>query len=224
MSEQYHISTLFKEAFGLEKVVQFKPDLTEASGYTPVEYNPQLQDTSKAPAINFDIGQVTKDEAIALSQSGIPVLYPLTFKGKGYKKYDSTGKLVDVQMNDFRLPASTIMELSRDKAETTTVLSGGVGSVIEMYGFENWQISIKGICFNESAHPQATTPAEQKKQLYRWEQLASSINIESELMREFDIYNLFIKRLKISQIPGKPQFIPFEIDAISDTPIELLQL
>ncbi|MFN8238637.1 MAG: DUF6046 domain-containing protein [Chitinophagales bacterium] len=213
MEGQYNISELFSAAFGY------------GTGNTPIMFNPNLNAGSKPSNIYFDLPQISSvDQAVELSQSGTPILFPITFVGRGYNKYDKSGKIVIEQMQDFRLPSSAIMEIERSKALTTTPLSGGVGEVTEMYGFENWDISIKGICFNEPKHPQAKTPTEQKGMLYKWDCLADSIDVRSDLLLALDITSITIGSIRFSQLPGKPDFIPFEISCKSEQPVELFGL
>lgn len=210
---RYNFSELFSVAFGI------------GTKFFPVKYNHPTEQSEGVGNIHFDIPSIdNKEEAIELTKLGTPILFPITFIGKGYNKYDRNGKIINVELKDFRLPASSLIEISRDKAETTTPLSGITGSVKEIYGFEDWKITIKGICFNEQNHPTHKTPIEQKNELYQWESLADSIKIESEILRDFDIYNLFIKNIQFGQIAGKPEFLPFQIECLSDEPIELFNL
>lgn len=209
---KYNISQLFALAFGYGDI------------QLPVVYDTE-EKTAKGANIHFNLPQITdSNEAIEKTKSGTPILFPVTFLGRGYNKYDKQGKIITEQMQDFRLPASSIIELDREKALTTTPLSGGIGSVTEMYGFENWNISIKGICFNEPNHPQAKTPLEQKLQLFKWDDLADSIDVESTILKALDIFSLTIQSITFSQLPGKPDFIPFEIKCNSEQPAELFGL
>ena len=212
----FNISELFSLAFGYgtqQIPVVYKTQDTRATG------------GGSRSGIHFDLPVIeSAQEALELTNLGTPILFPITFVGKGYQQYDKQGIIAQVQMPDFRLPASTICEFSRSKALTTTALSGGVGTVKEMFGFEDWTLSIKGICFTEPNHPQAKTALEQKSLLYKWDQLADSIQVEAQLFRELDIFNVVTGRIKFSQIPGKPEFIPFEFEATSDQPAELLGL
>jgi hypothetical protein len=210
----YNMSELFAVAFGY------------GTPRTPVVYiSGEGVSTADMPAVHFDLPVIqSKEQAVELTKLGTPILFPITFVGKGYNKFDKQGRIVQVNMADFRLPASTFVELSREKNETTTTLSGGTGSVKELYGFGDWNIAIKGVCFNEPGHPTAKTTTEQKNKLYEWEALADAIQIESTILREFEIFNLFIKRLSIAQLAGKPDLVPYTMECYSDEPLELFNI
>lgn len=216
-----------------ERLINFDFDLQElfslAFGYGTKQikhkYKINTEDKSTPASIKYNITDVKSlDEATELTKSGTPIIFPITFCSGGYQKYDSNGKIIIEQMNEFRLPASTIVELDRNKAITTTPLSGGVGEVTEMYGFENWNISIKGICMPEPNHPQAKTPKDQKNMLYKFDCLADTIDIESEILRNLNIMSISIDSIKFSQLPGKPDFTPFEISCKSEEPAEIFGL
>jgi hypothetical protein len=220
----YNISELFSLAFGLGKnflpVKYVLPQGDQSN--TEVKYVMSQEDSNSGQTIKFDIPVIESlEEAMELSSLGTPILFPITFTGRQYNVFDETGKIVQKDVKDFRLPISTICEFSRQKVDTITPLSGGVGSVKELYGFEDWSINIKGICFNDPSHPQAKSPYEQERILRIWENLADAVDITGELFLNKNINHLYIRSINISQIPGKPQFIPFEIQAYSDQIIDL---
>lgn len=223
MSEyQFNISELFTAAFGLGRgKLPIRYDLPQEIPGSVSNFIISDEGTTNS-LIRFDLPVVDNlNDANELSSIGTPILFPITFEGRKYNYYDSSGRLLQKEMSGFRLPLSTICEFSLDKIDEITPLSGGVGSVKELFGFDDWKINIKGICFRDPKHPQAPDPYEQKRILTEWKMLAEAVDVTGELFISKGINQLYLQSIKISQIPGKPQFIPFEITALSDKAIDL---
>lgn len=210
MSElKFNITELYQTAFGIQQKM-------------PVRFV-QPNESKEQAIIVFDIPTIeTPDEALELTDIGTPIVFPITFVGRKYKAYDTTGQLVDIQMEDFRLPASAFCEISRAKNATKTDISGATGSVKETYGLQDWSINIKGVLMNEPSHKSATTALQQKQIIKQWESLADSIIVESDLLKNIDIYSLYIDSINFGQVAGSPSILSFTMQCYSDEPIEIL--
>lgn len=205
------ISLLYQAAFGIPAKLITYPGAANAL------------ESGNTPDISFSGLQVVeKPEAERYSGLGTPVIFPITFKGKTYKRLNKRSEVVEVTMRDFLLPAASITEFDRAKIMGKTTVSGGYGSVKETYGFDDWQIKIRGFCLADSGHPQATTAMGQQDLINQWENLTDSIEVDGELFENKGISNLVIEDIKWKSIPGKPWVIPFEMSCVSDEPIELL--
>lgn len=169
-------------------------------------------------------GEDTQDAMI--SWMGTPVIFPITFTGqlldKPYKVYKPSGELEEVKMEEFVLPAATVVEFSRAKNIIQTDVLGGSGTVKELFGFDDWQIRMRGICLKDNARQREQTPQQQKETLMAWERIAGSIKVIGSLFDEKKITNIVIQSISIRQLEGKPWAIPFEINAMSDEAMQLV--
>lgn len=219
----FNISELYQAAFGLGRSrlpIKFEASSEETST-SDVSFKIS-EDNGKQSIIKFDLPVVNNlEEANEQSALGTPILFPITFEGRKYNIYDQAGRIVQKDMKAFRLPISTICEFNLSKIDTLTPLSGGVGSVKELFGFDDWNINIKGLCFIDPSHPQATSPYEQDRILTEWKMLADAVDVTGELFLSKGIHQIYIREIKTSQLAGKPDFIPFEITAYSDKVIDL---
>lgn len=143
--------------------------------------------------------------------------YAWRLKGGNYNKFDRKGNIVNAQLSDFEMPKSSIVLFTRRKVLTTTAIGANYGSVKEMYGFEDWQISIRGVLL-----PQEVNIQTQQSRLQAFEQLADSIEVEGAQFEERLIDHIIIQRLDFAQQPGRPGMLAFEMDCVSDQALELL--
>lgn len=164
---------------------------------------------------------------IDVTWMGTPVLFPIRFLGEGmdkpYRIYKPSGELQEVKMSTFNLPAATVSDFSRAKNIVTTDVLGGNGTVKELFGFDDWQIRLRGICITDPARQNSKTAQEQKEALMQWENIAGSIKVEGMLFQEKHINEIVIQSINIRQLEGKPWAIPFEINAISNEPVSLIE-
>lgn len=195
INNNYDTNTLLSEAFGIKNVVA---------------YNPKIDATE-----DQDI------EISRLSYLGTPIVYPLTLKGKLYKQYDLSGKIVTKRLETFEMPAITLSTFRRGKILTETDIVGGNGSVIETYGFTSWNIDIRGLCLKDPAHPNAQTAYQQHLKILGFENVMDSIPVVSKLYNDKGIESIVIVDVELGQIEGKPDVIPFFIRCIADEPVEL---
>jgi len=175
---------------------------------------------------SYNVSFLNSDETPdRMSQFGTAVFGSFTI-GQGepaYVKYDvMTNKLVSANVSNFEFPLATIVDFSRDKYITKTPTIGSAGTVKEIFGFEDWKINIRGICLNDESRSGQKTANEQKLMLIKLNEIAGALKIEKGLIfTEKDIHSIVIEKLSFSAIQGKPQMIPFEIEATSDFPFLL---
>lgn len=182
-------------------------------------------DTAKKPKASalYDLPIIESlDEAVELAVSGNVIAFPMKFIGNTYKRYDSTGRLVDVSMPDFRLPALVLGSFSRQKLMTVTDLGSGRGSVKELDGHSDWTIELAGIIVPEDNHPQGVSSFQAMlESMASWDSLMSSIEISSELLTALGIYKVVIKSIGISQQEGIEDNVDFTMSLLSDEEFEL---
>jgi hypothetical protein len=204
------MADLFTQAFGIKIGGIYRP--ATASG------------KADNPSGLFTGLEVVQDinESYEMSAMGTPILFPILFSEGNYKKYNDRGELVDKKMGDFRLPIASLVSFRRDKIMGVTRINGGNGTVKEIYGFDDWQVTINGFLIPDASQPQGfKMPLEQEKELIKWDNCASSIAVFGELFAVRKIKNLTIKGISFEPMRGKPNIRTFTITAISDNPIEL---
>jgi hypothetical protein len=209
MSE-YTIPNFFLEAFGLQVTKAYN---TEVSNGNPNDPN------------GFYSGiEIIKEIETAkeISSLGTPIIYPCWFSAGTYKKYNLNGEIENVIMGEFRLPIASIVSFKQDKIMGVTRINGGNGTVKEIYGFDDWKVTINGFLIPDGSQPQGfKNPLDQEKELLKWNSLASSIIVFGELFSLYGIKNLTITGINVDPIRGKPRIRAFTINALSDSPIEL---
>lgn len=201
---RYDLGKIFKAAFGISSPVYIT---------RPISINDRKQ------TIGYSgVKVIEEEEAEQISWLGTPIIFPITFKAETYKVYDSKGKLKDAEFGDFMLPSATLVEFSRAKNITRTEVLGSNGTVKEIYGFDDWQIRMRGVCLPEPGRSET----DQKNALLAWNEIAGSIKVDGELFFEKGIDRIAITDIQFSQVQAKPKVLPFEITAVSDDPIELV--
>ncbi|MFC4673508.1 DUF6046 domain-containing protein [Dysgonomonas termitidis] len=159
-----------------------------------------------------------------MSEFGTPVFGAITFEGGEYNMYDKhDGNVVKGRYGTYRLPHSCIVEFSREANITKTTVLGSTGTVKEIYGKGDWDITIRGIALQRRDGTGETTQ-EQINALVRWDNVCDSIPVLGDIFRHKEIYNITITNISIRPIVGRWNAIPFQIDAVSDEPIELFLL
>jgi hypothetical protein len=189
-----------------------------AFGFIPITYKPQTGLEKVGKALYASVPVEEYDAAQKMSWMGTPIMFPILFKGGTYQFYNANGELYDKQLNDFDLPPTTVVDFRRAKNITKTNVLGANGTVKEIYGFDDWQIRIRGLCLD--------TPSEKaydlQSELLEWEKIADSVEVEGDLFLDKDIYRITIEEINFTQPQGRHNVIPFEITASSDQPLELV--
>lgn len=208
MANQFNISQLFKDVFAVSGVA----------------YNPKFEDESEPLNASYNLTLSDKDSNLPHSTSfmGTPIVFSWQMDGGEYLTYDNHGNVVKKQLDNFRMPAATLCSFSRAKIIRTTKVSGSRGTVKEMYGFDDWRIKIRGIMIDESNHPQAASPFDQRDRLLQFENLTDAVSVTGDIFESLRIASIVIEDIKFRQLQGKPRMIPFEMSCISDEPLELL--
>jgi hypothetical protein len=203
------MANLFAQAFGVTMGGIYRPETASGNPDKPTGLFTGLE-------VVTDI-----NESYEMSAMGTPILFPILFSEGNYKKYNERGELVDKKMGNVRLPIASLVSFRRDKIMGVTRINGGSGTVKEIYGFDDWQVTINGFLIPDASQPQGfKTPLEQEKELIKWDNLASSIAVFGELFAVRKIKNLTIKGISFEPMRGKPNIRTFTITAISDGAIE----
>lgn len=158
---------------------------------------------------------------IVFSEFGTPVFGSVTFEAGEYNTYNrTTGAVERIKMEEYTLPLSCIVEFARDANITKTDVLGSSGTVKEIYGKSDWSITIRGIALTPR-NGNGPTAREQIEHLVKWDNVCDSIPVLGSIFREKDINNITIESVSIQPVVARFNAIPFQIDAVSDEPIEL---
>lgn len=162
-----------------------------------------------------------RDEKDDTSEFGTSVFGTMIFEGGEYNMYErKDGSISKSRFGDYKLPYSCIAEFSRSKNITKTEVLGGVGTVKELYGLGDWEITIRGIAI-DSRDGTGTTAREQIETLCKWAEVCDTIGIQGSIFRGKGIYSVVINSISVQPIVGRWNAIPFQIELLSDEPIEL---
>jgi len=210
MSTEYNIPNLFLQGFGLKVSDGYDVKISEKAS-TPKE----------GLFSGITIIEDTQ-EALEKSALGTPILFPIKFVKGSYKRYNQSGEIEVTQMGEFRLPIASIIDFRRAKIIGTTKVNGGRGSVKEIYGFDDWQITINGFIIPDDSQTQGFKTIEQQEaELTKWDNLACAIEVDCPLFTNKRIKYITITEMTFSPMRGRPKIRTFTITALSDEPIEL---
>lgn len=165
---------------------------------------------------NVSIENENENEYDRLSQFGTPIFGSFKVAAGTYKAYDDNDKLSDVQVDEFEFPVASIVEFSRRKGTVVTETIGGKGSVKEIMGLSDWNVSIRGLIVQDDSRNNYRAVVEQQKQLDKLNEVAGAIKVEGKLFFERDIHHILIQELRYTPVQGKPGLVQYEIDALSD--------
>lgn len=220
MANTYDIKDLFRTAFGLKNLARYQ--VSDEKETAPDLVFDVTNDSPTAPDLTFsNLETIDVDEADKLSASGTPVLYNFVIKRGTYKTINRDGTVGEKTISDFEFPYATIVEFRRAKRIVKTAVNGANGFVKEMFGFDDWRITIRGLCVNGTSSTDVKA-TEQYDRLVELEKIADGLEVVGELFQKKDIYNIVFEEVNFGRLAGKPNVIPFEIRAVSDTPFELI--
>lgn len=188
----------------------FKP----ASYSTPPKYFP-----------NQSTGEQPVDRT---SYLGTPVFSNMEIPSGKYKTLD--GKTI--QFEGIRIDA-VLFIVSQSKNIVTTAIQGQNGTVKEYVSDGDFSITVSGMIVGESnesgkvftvADTPNNYPESDVRKLIEICKIPTSIEIVSEFLDFFEIRNVVIESFSFDQKQGDRRSQPFQIQMISDAPVELIEI
>lgn len=152
---------------------------------------------------------------------GTLLVNPITFQGDNYQQYNELGGLEFVDLATFRLPSATIAQFRRSKNVVKTKANAALGTVKELYGFDDWRIDIMGRCIDDPGHPQAPLRKQQLERLFAFDRLAGAITVLGTDFEDRNISAIVIESMETQQPKGKEHITDFRLRCVSDQPFEL---
>ncbi len=156
-----------------------------------------------------------------LSDYGTPIFQPITFLGGRYQQFGTgtqQGQVVDDDYVSWRLPATATAEFVRAKNITKSAPSTASGTTKELWAFGDWDVTIRGLILDSEPN---FFPEGQLRQLLRWEKVVDAIEVAGDMFTYLGITRLVMERLSIGRVAGSPNVIPFQMQCVSDEPLEL---
>jgi hypothetical protein len=123
--------------------------------------------------------------------------------------------------NDAGLNIQTVLfEVDQQRNIVTTTVQGRNGTVKEYISDGDYAVSLRGLLVDPDPY---TYPAQQMQELMDRLRLPQSLVAVSGFLQLFQIYNLVITGYRFFQIEGFQNVQAFELQCISDTPVELIE-
>ncbi len=198
------VSKLLSDVFGVESPV-YLPTWWQGRDYSADPY----------PGITLQNEDPEYDDAPI--RYGKKTFGAFWLKGGRYKVWNYSGQVKDAGFSDFLMPLATLVDFTRPKTVTKTPTIGGLGTVKEIYGLADWDISIKGIILPDESNPSAFRTVEgQMDAIQKFHEIAGSIEVDGQLFAKRKIYRIVTESLTFSPIQGRPKMMQYSIDAVSD--------
>ncbi|MEJ1242111.1 DUF6046 domain-containing protein [Chryseolinea sp. T2] len=154
------------------------------------------------------------DQAIATSLLGFPVYSNLQINNGQYKDV-VTGEIH--KYSGLRID-SAIMVVNGGKNLVETSIQGRNGTIKELIGNGDYQINISGFLLSQRIN---VAPIEEKNVLIRICQAQAPLEVVSQFLNDFGIFNIAIQNYSIQEDIGHRDRIPFTIQALSDLPYDI---
>lgn len=205
-NKAFAIASILGDVFGISSPI-----------FLPWGKHPEF---SSQPFPNVELIEVEPYEKV--TSLGTPVYGTFSLKAGGYNTYDSDGQVMVKDMPDLEMPYSCIAEFNRAMVMTQTATLGASGSVKEIYGLDDWNIRIRGVALDDNIWGSGKSAQEQINELCKWRDICDAIEIVGKIFNEKEIHSIVITNLMIRPVQGRYGVVPFEIEAVSDEPIELM--
>jgi hypothetical protein len=172
------------------------------------------------PAIDSLVANLPKNTTPStgtVSYFNRPVFSNLVFKARDY--YNNDNELVTTWNRDVVLD-TVLFDVGQTKNIVTTQVQGRNGTIKEYISDGDFAINIKGLLVSNTNNQFPYTAYEELlKALY----CNTEIEIESWILTElYGIKYIVIQNFEILQEVGKQTTVPFEIQALSDIPTEII--
>lgn len=229
----HQVGKLFGEAFpSLAQMAKFKLDGLKDAAIGKVEdalgMGFKVRDDSEDDKRLYldwrDVETIAMNEGNVKSYLGTPIFQPIWFKGGEYPIIYN-GEQVFRSFKTLRLPATTVASFKRRKIVPKSTPSGGDGSTKEMFGFDDWDVTIQGLIMTEGNHGGMNAgifPEDETEELAMWERIADSIEVFGGMFELLNVGRIVIDSAVFSKIAGRPNVIPFQFQCQSDTISEII--
>jgi hypothetical protein len=229
---RYNIGKLYADAFpSLASQALFKlegvKDLAKDKITEKIGYGFKIpQEEQKA--LNLDwtgVKNVQVSEANAFSYLGTPIFHQIKLKAGNYYIIENGKAVLKNFPTDLILPATTTVDINRTKVIAKTQINGNTGTVKEMWGFSDWEVTVRGIIITEGENEGNNAnifPEKEITSIMEYENIADSIEVSGGMFGILKIKRLCIEKVTLSQVTGMPNIIPFQFNCTSDEAEEII--
>ena len=220
LNRAHFIGHVISEVFGIQSPIYVPNAWFDQAGQQAAAYEIPKPLRNEPPQ-HYQSQLLTEDAPQAYSSFGTPVLGVMKLAGGRYNTFNRrTAKVEQTRYEDYTLPYSCLVDFSRENNVIITPVLGSTGTVKEIYGIGDWEINIRGIAFNKGDE-KANSAHEIIARLVEWTTVCDAITVEGDTFYSKNINRMVIKRIDVQPMEAKYNVIPFQIQAISDQPIEL---
>lgn len=114
---------------------------------------------------------------------------------------------------------SVLVEVTQTKNIVTTAIQGRNGTVKEYINDGDYQVKLRGLLSTPRSY---SYPVAGVRQLLQILQKKEALEVVSDYLRLFNVYNLVVVSYSLPQVEGFQNTQVFDIDCLSDQPIELI--
>ncbi len=177
-----------------------------------------------APFPGVEMETAAPDYDNAPVRYGQPTWGAFWLKGGTYLTFQFNAKPQPEEFSDFLMPLATLVTFKRAKTVTKTPTSGG-GTVKEIYGLADWDITINGIILPDKYNPaNQQTVEEQMEALQRYHEIAGSIEVDGQIFAKRNITRIVTEDFSFDPVQGYPDMMQFSIQAVSDEDLLLTDI
>lgn len=206
---------LIIKSFGLGKVqtLIYEPGIAKLGP----SHNKTLQQQQQDQILPAYAG---RDEILYNSKLGTPIFTNLVFPSFSYT--DANDKLVKVESSTGSLNAlvldTVLITVSQQKNIIKTPIQGRNGTVKEYISDGDYQINIKGVLTGSNG----MHPYDEVHQLKQILNAPVAVKAVSRWLQNLDVDSIVVDSYSLPQMEGGMSYQAFEINAISDLPVEIL--
>jgi hypothetical protein len=223
--KNFNIPALYQQVFGISGVRFAIPALLENVGKTAAEaalfaagqrLNELVNTNVPANKQYQGIQTIPLPETSIQSVLGTPIYEQITLNVPAIV---SNG-VVTAPASTYTFPDWPLFDITPHwMVVKKNVQNGGVGTVKEFIGQDDFDITIRGFLINYASQDY---PEDLLTALWQVINCKQSIGITSRVFNLLDIHNIVILDAKFPGVEGYMNMQPFELTCVSDTPIELL--
>lgn len=161
-------------------------------------------DQAAQPPTRMNTGSA---DELLVSYLGTPVWADLTLR-------------ISETATEFLNLQTVLLTVEQEKNIVKTAPQGRSGTVKEYISAGDYSVTIRGAMVGQSPDEY---PIDQVKQFLALVEANTAIVAISPFLQLFQIYNIVVETWRLEQLQGYQNVQPFEINAVSDTPIELVE-
>ncbi|WP_010664934.1 DUF6046 domain-containing protein [Marinilabilia salmonicolor] len=207
-----YVGKLLSDVFGVESPV-YLPTWWQGRDYSPAPY----------PGLEVEADDPEYDDAPV--RMGNKTFGAFWLRGGRYMTYHYTGELKEKSYPDFLMPLASIVDFTRPKTVNKTTTTGGSGTVKEIYGLGDWNITIKGIIIPDKDNEGAFKTVDgQMDMIQKYHEIAGSIEVDGQIFAKRNIYRITTEDLSFSPVQGRPNMMQYTIEATSDEDLLLTDI